>query len=46
MDVHRAAWEAMGVHAFLTKPIDPALLATTLAEACAGADPDQATAVA
>jgi signal transduction histidine kinase/ActR/RegA family two-component response regulator len=35
MDVHRAAWDAAGVHAFLTKPIDPALLAATLAEACA-----------
>jgi two-component system, sensor histidine kinase len=35
MDVHRAAWDAEGVHAFLTKPIDPALLAATLAEACA-----------
>ena len=35
MDVHRAAWEAEGVHAFLTKPIDPTLLAATLAEACA-----------
>lgn len=34
MDVHRAAWDAEGVHAFLTKPIDPALLAATLAEAC------------
>ena len=35
LDVHRAAWDAAGVHAFLTKPIDPAMLATTLAEACA-----------
>jgi signal transduction histidine kinase/ActR/RegA family two-component response regulator len=35
MDVHRAAWDAERVHAFLTKPIDPALLAATLAEACA-----------
>ena len=35
MDVHRAAWDAAGVHAFLTKPIDPTLLAQTLAEACA-----------
>ncbi len=35
MDVHRAAWDAAGgVHAFLTKPIDPIVLATTLAEAC------------
>ena len=35
MDVHRAAWDEAGVHAFLTKPIDPVLLARTLAEACA-----------
>jgi len=35
LDVHRAAWDAAGVHAFLTKPIDPVLLASTLAEACA-----------
>ncbi|MBU1540733.1 MAG: response regulator [Alphaproteobacteria bacterium] len=35
LDVHRAAWDAAGVHAFLTKPIDPAMLAATLAEACA-----------
>ena len=35
LDLHRAAWDAAGVHAFLTKPIDPVLLATTLAEACA-----------
>ncbi len=35
LDVHRAAWDAAGVHAFLTKPIDPAMLAVTLAEACA-----------
>jgi signal transduction histidine kinase/ActR/RegA family two-component response regulator len=34
MDVHRAAWDQAGVHAFLTKPIDPVLLARTLAEAC------------
>ena len=43
MDVHRAAWEAAGVYAFLTKPIDPALLAQTLAMACAeGAQEDPA----
>ncbi len=36
LDVHRAAWDAAGVHAFLTKPIDPVLLASTLAQACAG----------
>ena len=35
LDTHRAAWDATGVHAFLTKPIDPVLLARTLAEACA-----------
>jgi signal transduction histidine kinase/ActR/RegA family two-component response regulator len=35
LDTHRAAWEAVGVHAFLTKPIDPTLLAETLAQACA-----------
>ena len=35
MDVHRTAWDATGVYAFLTKPIDPVLLAATLAEACA-----------
>jgi signal transduction histidine kinase/ActR/RegA family two-component response regulator len=35
MDTHRAAWDAAGVHAFLTKPIDPVMLAATLADACA-----------
>jgi len=35
LDTHRAAWDAAGVHAFLTKPIDPVMLAGTLAEACA-----------
>jgi two-component system, sensor histidine kinase len=35
LDSHRAAWDAAGVHAFLTKPIDPVMLAGTLAEACA-----------
>jgi signal transduction histidine kinase/ActR/RegA family two-component response regulator len=34
LDVHRQAWEAAGVHAFLTKPIDPVVLARTLAAAC------------
>jgi signal transduction histidine kinase/CheY-like chemotaxis protein len=34
MDTHRAAWDAIGVQAFLTKPINPMLLAVTLAEAC------------
>lgn len=43
MDVHRAAWDATGVHAFLTKPIDPALLAETLADACAANEIDQAS---
>jgi signal transduction histidine kinase/CheY-like chemotaxis protein len=48
LDVHRTAWEAVGVHAFLTKPIDPAMLAATLAEACALArsDADESAAVA
>ena len=41
MDTHRTAWDAVGVHAFLTKPIDPNLLILTLAEACASVD-DQA----
>ena len=36
MDVHRAAWDAVGAEAFLTKPIDPVLLARTLADACVG----------
>jgi signal transduction histidine kinase/CheY-like chemotaxis protein len=35
LDVHRAAWEAAGVHAFLTKPIDPVALAGALVSACA-----------
>ena len=37
MDVHRAAWKEVGAQAFLTKPIDPVLLARTLAEACEAA---------
>ncbi|WP_374596784.1 ATP-binding protein [Brevundimonas sp.] len=41
MDTHRAAWHAVGVHAFLTKPINPALLAVTLAEACRQARADE-----
>ncbi|WP_296168324.1 ATP-binding protein [uncultured Brevundimonas sp.] len=41
MDTHRAAWHAVGVHAFLTKPINPALLAVTLAEACRQLRPDE-----
>ncbi len=44
MDVHRAAWDALGVHAFLTKPIDPTLLAATLAEACAVVEANVASA--
>ncbi len=35
LDTHKAAWDEVGVAAFLTKPIDPVLLATTLARACA-----------
>jgi CheY-like chemotaxis protein len=35
LDTHRAAWEAAGVHAFLTKPIDPVTLTHALADACA-----------
>ena len=46
LDVHRAAWDAAGVHAFLTKPIDPVLLATTLAQACAVERPQVEAAVA
>ena len=41
MDTHRAAWDAIGVHAFLTKPINPMLLAVTLAEACGQARVDR-----
>lgn len=41
LDVHKAAWDQIGVHAFLTKPIDPTLLAATLAQACA-VDRDEA----
>ena len=32
MDIHRAAWTEVGAEAFLTKPIDPAILARTLSE--------------
>lgn len=48
LDVHRTAWDAVGVHAFLTKPIDPVMLAATLAEACAVERPNvnQSAAVA
>jgi signal transduction histidine kinase/CheY-like chemotaxis protein len=35
LDVHRVAWETVGVHAFLTKPIDPVALAGALVSACA-----------
>ncbi len=34
MGAHREAWEAAGVHVFLTKPIDPVALATALHQAC------------
>lgn len=33
MDDHRAAWQGLGVSAYLTKPIDPAVLAAALAQA-------------
>ncbi|QYF86268.1 ATP-binding protein [Brevundimonas sp. PAMC22021] len=33
MDVHRQAWLAVGVESFLTKPIDPAALVSTLEQA-------------
>lgn len=46
LDTHRAAWNQVGVHAFLTKPIDPILLASTLAEACADDGASVETAVA
>ncbi len=34
MDTHRAAWDAVGIFAFLTKPIDAVLLVQTVGEAC------------
>jgi CheY-like chemotaxis protein len=46
LDLHRAAWEAAGVYAFLTKPIDPALLAATLGEACSVGRPEADAAAA
>ena len=46
LDVHRAAWDAAGVHAFLTKPIDPMMLTTTLAQACDADRSDVEAAVA
>lgn len=46
MDTHRAAWDAVGVHAFLTKPIDPNLLVLTLADACSTAPQADQAAVA
>ena len=46
LDVHRQAWEAAGVQAFLTKPIDPVVLAQTLAEACAMSAAEPRTEVA
>lgn len=33
LDHHRAAWAEVGVHAFVSKPIDPRLLMTSLANA-------------
>lgn len=46
LDTHKAAWDQVGVHAFLTKPIDPVLLAATLASACAADDEPLESAVA
>ena len=46
LDMHRAAWDAAGVHAFLTKPIDPVTLAATLAQACAAERTEAESAVA
>jgi len=48
MDYHRAAWAEVGVEDFLTKPIDPELLITTLldkAEGRAALPGDQAISV-
>lgn len=36
MDYHRAAWAEVGVNDFLTKPIDPELLITTLLDKAEG----------
>ncbi len=44
MDYHRAAWAEVGVDDFLTKPIDPELLITTLLDKAEGkvlSGPDQ-----
>lgn len=41
MGTHREAWEAAGVHVFLTKPIDPTALAEALLEACAAERTEQ-----
>ncbi|WP_339915036.1 ATP-binding protein [uncultured Brevundimonas sp.] len=46
LETHRDAWEAAGVHTFLTKPIDPEALATALARACADGRRDGSAAVA
>ncbi|MGA0546699.1 ATP-binding protein [Brevundimonas sp. VNH65] len=43
MDVHRAAWDEVGADAFLTKPIDPALLIRTVAALVAAHDPAHAS---
>ncbi len=44
MDTHRARWDAVGVSAFLTKPIDPELLVSTLSRACVEAPRETAAA--
>ncbi|MDQ8027390.1 MAG: ATP-binding protein [Brevundimonas sp.] len=46
LDVHRQAWTAVGVEAFLTKPIDPTALVGTLAQACERGEPPARAAVA
>lgn len=46
MDIHRAAWTEVGADAFLTKPIDPAVLARTLAELISNAPTTDQIAVA
>lgn len=43
---HREAWDAVGVAAFLTKPIDPNLLVASLIAACAPGETDAREAVA
>ncbi|MFC7380174.1 ATP-binding protein [Brevundimonas sp. GCM10030266] len=46
LDVHRQAWTAVGVEAFLTKPIDPTALVQTLASACESGERPTRAAVA